>query len=102
MPRVAGGRGSVVEDRLEADREARMARHPTDRPQHARHERGPVRRVVADREGLALSAEDHLLVGDETGQPDRVDPDVVDGSPADARDRLLVGATGVSERAAAI
>ncbi len=32
-----------------------------------------VGRVVADRERLALAAEDHLLVGDQAGQPHRVD-----------------------------
>ena len=44
-----------------------------DREQDARHERAAVDRVVADRERLALAAEDDLLVRDEPGQPHRVD-----------------------------
>ena len=38
---------------------------PAHREQHAGHERAAVDRVVADRERLALAAEDHLLVGDQ-------------------------------------
>ena len=37
------------------------------------HERSSIDRVVADRQRLALAAEDHLLVGDEAGQAHRVD-----------------------------
>ena len=44
-----------------------------DREQHAGHERLAVDRVVADRQRLPDVPEDHLLVGDEPGEPDRVD-----------------------------
>ena len=51
---------------------------PADLPhrqQHPGHEARAVDRVMADRERLALPAEDHLLVGDEATEADRVDAD---------------------------
>src|SRR5687768_12908824 len=67
-PRVAASR--QPEQRLEPDREAGPRQDGTRRHQHARDERASVRRVVTDRQGLALAAEDDLLVGDEPGEPD--------------------------------
>ena len=54
-----------LQKRVEPDREPvrELARVP-NREQHAGHERSAIGRVVADREGLPLAAEDHLLVGD--------------------------------------
>src|SRR5205085_5700409 len=68
-------RGSAsVEQVLEPDHWAvRQGADPADREQHAGHERLAVDRVVADRERLADVAEDHLLMGDQAGQPDRMD-----------------------------
>src|SRR6266542_5189391 len=63
-----------VEHGLEADGEARTVPHVADAQQHARHEAGAVQRIVAQGEQLALAAEDDLLVGDQAGQADRVDP----------------------------
>ena len=51
-------------------------RTSVDRPQHARHERLARGRVVADRQRLPRPAEQHLLMGDEPREPDRVDRDV--------------------------
>ena len=68
----------------EADRQPGMVRDPSDRHQDTRHERRPVGGVMADRERLALTAEDDLLVRDEAGQPDRVDPDAAQVAAADA------------------
>jgi hypothetical protein len=67
--------GLVIEKQLlEPDREAvGQSRHPAHRQQHAGHEGAAVDRVVAQRQGLALAAEDHFLVGDEARQPHRVD-----------------------------
>ena len=47
--------------------------HAVEREQDAGHECLARGRVVADRERLPRPAEDHLLVRDEAGQPDRVD-----------------------------
>ena len=45
---------------------------------HSGHEGGPVQGVVPDGEGLAVGAEQDLLVGDQPAQPHPVDPDPVD------------------------
>ena len=59
---------------LEADRERLGQATDASAGQHdARHERAAIDRVVADRQRLALAAEDDLLMGDEPGEPDRVD-----------------------------
>ena len=53
----------------------------------------PIERVVPDGQGLALGAEQHLLVGDQPAQPDAVHPDPVDVGAAGAR-QLLHGGVG--------
>ena len=54
----------------------RQRPHGLQGPEHARDECLARARVVADRERLAGAAEDHLLVRDEAGEPDRVDRDL--------------------------
>jgi hypothetical protein len=74
---ISGGPLLDGEQMLEPDqRRAGNRRHPSDRQQHAGHERLAVDRVVADRERLADLAQDHLLVGHEPGQAHRVDRDL--------------------------
>ena len=58
-----------------------------ERQQHAGHERLARARVVPDRERLAAAAEDHLLVGDEAGEPDGVDRHVAPASSPRSRAR---------------
>jgi len=45
--------------------------------------------LVAQGQDLPLAAEDDLLVGDQPGQPDRVDPDPLDLPAPDPGDRLI-------------
>ena len=72
-----------------------MARRPG---QHARGERRPVQRVVADGEGLPQPAEHDLLVGDEAADPQPVHADAVDvGAPGPVQ----AGRGGVGHRRAA-
>src|SRR2546421_5398213 len=71
---VTRGVQTSIEECAQPDREARPAEHRPHREQHARHERRPVVRVVPDRQGLPLGTEEHLLVGDQAGGPDRVHP----------------------------
>ena len=52
--------------------------------QDARHEAAVVQGVVADGEGLALAAEQHLLVGEQAAQPYGVHRDAVDVGAAGA------------------
>ena len=69
-----------------------------DAEQDARHEAAVVQGVVADGEGLALAAEQDLLVGEQAAQPDRVHGDAVDVRAAGAVQR---GDGGVRLRGAA-
>ncbi len=55
-----------------------VVHHAADAEQDARHEAAVVQGVVADGEGLALAAEQHLLVGEQAAQPDGVHGDAVD------------------------
>ncbi len=55
-----------------------------DREQHPGDERRAVEAVVPDGQRLALGAEQHLLVRDEPGEPDRVHRDAVDVGAAGA------------------
>ena len=58
----------TLEDRLEPNRERLLElADAAGCEQHSRHERRPVERVVADRERLGLSAEQHLLMRDQSG-----------------------------------
>src|SRR5215212_4916192 len=64
-----------IEEVLEADGETvdlGNSLHPED---HARHERGAIEGVVADREGLPGGAEHDLLVCDRAWDAQRVDPE---------------------------
>ena len=82
-----------------AQSRSRKCSSPTVRPgpvpdraqpgQHARGERGPVQRVVPDRERLPHAAQDHLLVRHQAAHPQPVHPDAVH-----------VGAAGAVERGA--
>ena len=63
---------------FQAEGEAGSGHHAADAEQDARHEAAVVQRVVADGEGLALAAEQDLLVGEQAAQPYRVDRDAVD------------------------
>ncbi len=58
-----------------------------DAEQDTGHERHPSHRVVPDREGLALVAEQHLLVRDQPAQPDAVHADPLDVSAAGTVER---------------
>src|SRR6266540_922925 len=77
-----------IEQRLEPDREPRADHHGPGGHQHARHERGPIGRVVPDRERLSLPAEDDLMVRHEPGQTHRMDADPLDVAPAHPLERL--------------
>ena len=59
---------------------------PADRQQHAGHERRAVDAVVPDGQGLPQRAEQHFLVGDESGQSHGMHRHAVD-----------VGATGTGQ-----
>ena len=63
-----------------------ISRDSPDGKHDTGHEAVAVDRVVADRERLALAAEDDLLVGDQPGEPNRVDRLVDVASPL--RDQL--------------
>src|SRR5215211_3192947 len=82
------GQRREVEQRLEPDREPRPDHHGPGGHQHTRHERGPIGRVVPDREGLPLPAEDDLLVRHQPGQPHRVHADPLDVAPAHPLERF--------------
>src|SRR6185503_1495150 len=82
-----------VEQRLEPDREPRPDHDGPGGHQHPRHERGPIGRVVPDRERLSLPAEDDLLVRHQPGQPHRVHADPLDVAPAHPLERLGERAT---------
>ena len=72
----------------------RPGRH--DRPhrkQDTGHERLPVQRIVADRQGLAGGAEEHFLVSDEPDQPYGVYRNARDVAPR-APSREVVVASG--------
>ena len=72
-PKVSSG--STLEEQVLEPDDGR-ALEPADAAhgeQHPGHERLALERVVADRQRLADVAEDHLLVGDEPRQPDRMD-----------------------------
>src|SRR5216684_3167817 len=63
-----------LEEAFEADRQTRWEiPEALQREQHARDERLSGERVVANRQQLAGSAEQHLLVRDKAGKPDGVD-----------------------------
>src|SRR5437868_315844 len=68
---------SEIEQVLQADGEAGELADAADAQQDARRERRAVHGVVPDREGLTVETEQYLLVGDEPGQPYRVDVDPV-------------------------
>src|SRR5690606_23311753 len=86
---------SEVQQALQPDRQPGQLAHPPHAEQHARGERGAVHRVVADGEGRAVAAEQHLLVGDEPGQADRVHTHAVDVGAARP---VEPGAGGVGHR----
>ena len=69
-----------------------------DAEQDARHEAAVVERVVADGQGLALAAEQDLLVGDQPAQPHGVHGHAVDVRAAGAVQRGAV-ASGCGARA---
>src|SRR5690606_4849955 len=95
-PRGTGGRSREVEVVLETDREPGAVADRGHRVQHARHERGPVGRVVADGEQLARVAQEDLLVRGETALRQRVHPYAVDRRAAGTVER---GGGGVGARA---
>src|SRR5215208_2363991 len=65
---------SSVKERLEPDRQARRQRpEPVQRQEHPRHVRLARVGVVANRQQLAVAAEEHLLVSHEARQPHRMD-----------------------------
>src|SRR5918995_2127225 len=86
--RTGLGQRREVEQRLEPHREPRPDHHRPRGHQHTRHERGPIGRVVPDREGLSLPAEDDLLVRHQPRQPHRVHADPLDGPPAHPLERF--------------
>src|SRR4051794_38313835 len=91
-------RSAQIEEVLEAEGEARGGHHSAGAQQDARHEAAVVEGVVADGEGLALTAEEDLLVGEEAAEAYGVD-----GDPVDARAPGTVqgGHRGVGLRGAA-
>ncbi len=72
----------VLHEILEADHETGHIADLAHGEHDAGHEARPIDRVVADRESLPLSAEEDLLVRDETRQANAVDRDVVDEGAA--------------------
>src|SRR2546428_425287 len=63
-----------VEQRVQPERQPRRQRaQPVERQEHAGDVRLARERVVADRQELALPAEQHLLVCNEPREPNRVD-----------------------------
>src|SRR3954447_3420848 len=56
-----------IEEGFQADGETGLGADVAHGEQDARHEGRAVERIVADRQRLALRAEDDLLVGDEAG-----------------------------------
>ena len=75
------------------------------REQHTGHERGPVERVVPDSQGLALGAEENLLVRHQARGPHRMHVQPVDHGAARSVERLRRGIghgseAGVRARAA--
>ena len=75
-----------------------VCHHAAHAEQDARHEAAVVQGVVADGEGLALAAEQDLLVGEQAAQADGVHRDAVDVRAARAVQR---GDGGVGLRGAA-
>src|SRR5580693_5660128 len=89
--RIAGG-SVEAEQRLDADRETGGERgYAADGEQDTGHERGAVQGVVAYRQGLAVAAEQDLLVRHQAGNAHRVDMDVVNGRASGAVQLLLRG-----------
>src|SRR5699024_5616420 len=58
---------ALLQQVLESHGEARTLQNGPNAEQHARHERGPIQRVVSDRQRLPRAAEEDLLVSDKTG-----------------------------------
>ena len=77
-----------------------MVTDAADAEQDARHEAAVVEGVVADGEGLALAAEQHLLVGQQAAQPDRVHRDAVDARRRARRPGRVTVASGCGARPA--
>src|SRR5205823_14292205 len=73
---------SEVEQRVEAYREARLLTYAANREQDARHVRGPVVRVVADRERLARRPQHDLVMRDQAADAQRVHPNPTRTDPA--------------------
>src|SRR4029453_7428690 len=69
-----------------------------DSSEYAWHERHPVERIVPDGQGLPLGAEHHLLMGDQSADPDSMDADPVNLGTPSARQLLDRGIWRCSER----
>src|SRR5438876_9551160 len=88
--RSSATRGPYLKEGFEPDREPlRQVSNPAGREQDTRHERVPVERIVADRERLALAAEDHLLMGKHPRKPDGMDAVDVPSRLGNALRRVL-------------
>src|SRR5260370_9653835 len=88
---AANQTGSQTEQRVETDREPRHLGDLAHREQHTGHERGPIVRIVADRQGLARGAQQDLLVRDHTAHPNGVHVTSVDQAAPPPRRHDRVG-----------
>src|SRR4029453_6896397 len=68
--------------------QARPAADGAHSREHAWHEGHTVERIVPDRQSLALAAEQHLLMGDQSAEPDSMDADPVNLSTPSSRQLL--------------
>src|SRR4030095_14135908 len=73
---------------LDSYGQARPATDGADSREHAWHEGHAVERIVPDSQGLALTAEQHLLMRDQSAEPDSMDADPVDLSTPGSRQLL--------------
>src|SRR5579863_7724278 len=78
----------VSEQVFEPDDEALQRAHVSNGEEDSRHKGAAVVRVMAQREGLAQSTEDHLLMSDIAGKADTVDMDAVERGAAPPRQFL--------------
>src|ERR1700693_4754611 len=84
--------GSVqAKELVQASIEPRLTRHAAYRQHHAGYVGFATRRAVRDSQRLPWQSEDHLLVGDETGQPDAVHGDTALLPTPRPCERLLLG-----------
>ena len=61
--------------------------------EHAWHEGHPIERIMPDSQGFTLRAEEHLLMSNQSAEPETMDPDPVNLRTSSAR-QLLDGGIG--------